>query len=318
MADSNLSRVSRRGALVLGGSVAAGLFATPTALGASGTSTAASQQSRLPVERMQAILQAEGSVTNGVLSVSIDRTDIGTVHLRGVPIKPSFEVNGDLTFQPVGNGQAFFNGDLALKPNEVNPVIDAILANGLVFQAEHQHFYDFNPPVWFIHLRGLDDPIALARAVHNVLKATSAPLPQQPPVHPTTPLDPDRLQHILHGYDAEVGEDGVVTVFVARKDTISIAGVRVRPQTNIETNIGFQPLNHSGSRTAVAPDFGMVASEIDPVMRVMRGQGWDIGCLYNQETDEHPQLFFSHQFKTGDPYQLAREVRRGLDQMNVP
>ena len=50
----------------------------------------------------------------------------------------------------------------------------------------------------------------------------------------------------------------------------------------------------------------------------MRAQGWDIGCLYNQETDEHPQLFFSHQFKTGEPDQLAREIRRGLDRMNVP
>jgi Domain of Unknown Function (DUF1259) len=110
---------------------------------------------------MQAILQADGSVTNGVLSVEVERTDIGTVHLRGVPIKPSFEVNGDLTFQPVG-GQAFFNGDIAPKPNEVNPVIDAILASCLVFQAEHQHFYDVTPPVWFIHFRGLGDPIALA------------------------------------------------------------------------------------------------------------------------------------------------------------
>jgi hypothetical protein len=49
----------------------------------------------------------------------------------------------------------------------------------------------------------------------------------------------------------------------------------------------------------------------------MRGQGWDIGCLYNQETGERPQLFFSHQFKTGDPYQLAAEIRKGLNRMNV-
>ena len=49
----------------------------------------------------------------------------------------------------------------------------------------------------------------------------------------------------------------------------------------------------------------------------MRAQNWDIGCLYNQETDEQPQLFFSHQFKTGDPYDLAREIRRGLDQTST-
>jgi hypothetical protein len=36
-------------------------------------------------------------------------------------------------------------------------------------------------------------------------------------------------------------------------------------------------------------------------------------CLYNQETDEHPQLYFDHMLKSGDAYELAREIRRGLD-----
>jgi hypothetical protein len=35
-------------------------------------------------------------------------------------------------------------------------------------------------------------------------------------------------------------------------------------------------------------------------MRVMLARGWFVGCLYNQETAEHPQLYFSHQLKTGD------------------
>lgn len=42
-----------------------------------------------------------------------------------------------------------------------------------------------------------------------------------------------------------------------------------------------------------------------------------VHCLYNQETDEHPQLYFSHQLKTGDPYELAREIRRALDHTDV-
>ena len=49
---------------------------------------------------------------------------------------------------------AFFNGDLALKPEECNPFIDAIIANGLIFQAFHQHYIETHPNVWFIHWRG--------------------------------------------------------------------------------------------------------------------------------------------------------------------
>jgi hypothetical protein len=62
----------------------------------------------------------------------------------------------------------------------------------------------------------------------------------------------------------------------------------------------------------------MLGQDVNPVMKVMRSANWDIGCLYNQETQEQPQLFFSHQIKTGDPYQLAREVRAGLDADETP
>jgi hypothetical protein len=90
----------------------------------------------------------------------------------------------------------------------------------------------------------------------------------------------------------------------------------VKPATNIATNIGFEPLNKKGTEAAVMPDFGMTGEEINPVVKTRRSMGWDIGCLYNQETEEHPQLYFSHQFKVGDPYKLAAEVRKGLDHMN--
>lgn len=57
----------------------------------------------------------------------------------------------------------------------------------------------------------------------------------------------------------------------------------------------------------------MEASEVQPVVRLMREQGWFQGCLYNQETNEDPQLYFDHMLKTGDAYALASEIRRGLD-----
>lgn len=61
----------------------------------------------------------------------------------------------------------------------------------------------------------------------------------------------------------------------------------------------------------------MIASEVNPVTAFMKARTWDDGCLYNQETDEQPQLYFSHMFKTGDPLTLAREIRGGLDLMDM-
>lgn len=309
--------VSRRRALALGGGVAAGAVLAGefpgTADAAVKTAGGAVQEQHgaLPAEQMQAILHAQGTVSEGVLSIDIDRDDIGEVHgPLNVMLTPAFELNGTLTFQPLGQ-RAFFNGDLALKPAECNTFIDAIIADGLVLQAFHQHYIETIPAVWFIHWRGQGAPLQLARAVKNVLDVTSTPFPQQPPTQPKTPLDPDRLASILHG-SAEVGAEGVVTVTIDRTDRIVIDGVHVSPQANIFTEVQFKPLS-SGSHAAVGPDFSMTSAEVMPVITVMRRQGWFQGCLYNQETDEHPQLYFDHMLKTGDAYTLAREIRRGLN-----
>jgi hypothetical protein len=316
------SPVTRRRALAIGG----GLAASAVSAGALPLSAAArdrrdargvrKQHGKLPVDRIERILHAKGKVSKGVLSIDIDRDDIGDVAGPiGVTFTPAFEINGTLTFEPLGDHYAFFNGDLALKPDECNPFIDAIIANGLKFQAFHQHYIGTTPNVWFIHWRGEGEPLGLARAVKKVLDVTSTPFPQMPPAHPTTPLNPHRLASILHG-SAEVGDEGVVTVTVDRKNRIIIDDIEVSPESNIYTEVQFKPLSSTGSHAAGGPDFGMLASEVMPVVTLMRRQGWFQGCLYNQETNEHSQLFFDHMLKTGDAYTLAAEIRRGLDLTN--
>src|SRR5439155_16774525 len=138
---------------------------------------------------------------------------------------------------------------------EVYPFIAALLTQGLVFQAFHQHFIMLTPPVWFVHFRGVGEPLDLARQIRAALDVTHIPLPQSaPPPPPTTPLDPEQLARLLHG-EAEVGEQGVVTVTVHRTTGVRIEGVPVQPETGISTSIEFQPLG--GTTAAVVPDFAM-------------------------------------------------------------
>jgi hypothetical protein len=169
--------------------------------------------------------------------------------------------------------------------------------------------------VWFMHMRGHGSARNLARACAAVLSVTSTPLPQAPPKHPTTPLDVKRLSKIIGG-PGTVGSSGVVSFEIPRRNPMILGGIRISPFLNVYTPIGFQPLG-GGDQAVVVPDFGQEADEVDRLAATMRGQGWETNCLYNQETSEQPQLFFSHDFKVGNAYQLAREVRRGLDQLNV-
>ena len=167
-----------------GGSTIPGLTLAADSSGAAG----------LPVQQIESILQAPGTVSNGVLSVSMSRTDLGTVKgPLGVPFEGPFQLNFDIYFQSLGSNKAILNGDVTLKPQEVNPFIDAIIKNGLVFQALHQHFIEENPQTWHIHFRGIGDPLDLARGLHTAIKtATATPLPQKAG-STSTPLNADRL-----------------------------------------------------------------------------------------------------------------------------
>jgi hypothetical protein len=317
---------TRRRALGLAGAAAAGAAltrlptianaATPAAYAAT-PAAATAAGGTLPKDRMEQILKTDGTWSNGVLEFAYDRDDLHVTGPHGIPFKPAFQVDGTFFFQPLGHGRAIMNGDTALLSHELNPFIDALLAHGLVFQAQHQHFFELDPMVWFVHTRGVGDPIQLARAVHAAVAVTATPLPQHSPAHPTTPLPAQRIGEILGG-DATIGAEGTVSVDLARRERIVLDGICINPFLNVMTNIVFEPLPGGGSNhAACGPDFGMIASEVDPVCRRMRANGFEIHCLYNQETAEDPQLYFSHQLATGDAIDLARKVRQGLDLMNL-
>jgi hypothetical protein len=284
------------------------LLAAP--LGALPASAAAAHTTgSLPAHDIEQIIGADGQLSNGVLAIDIVRDDIDA-SLRGIRFLPGFQLQHELAFQAIENGHAICNGDLALRAAETQTVLDALLTADLVIQAFHQHLYDLQPQVWFIHFRGVGDPAHLAHRVRYVINHTSTKLPQGSPAHPRTPLPADRLAALLGG-DATVGEHGIVTVDVSRTHGVRLGGIPVRPELNVSNSIQFQPLRDGGA--VAVPDFAMTADETQPVLTLMRAAGWDVGCLYNQETGEDPQLYFSHMIKTGNPLSLAREIRAGLD-----
>ncbi|MBW4038718.1 MAG: DUF1259 domain-containing protein [Acidobacteria bacterium] len=310
------NNMTRRSALFLA-AAAAGAALTPSAL-ATPPSASDHQFSPPPADvqhDLDAILQAKGKVSDGIYSIGIDRNDITDVTLNGVSITPAFALGGGLYFQQNSDGTATMNGDFCFKANELNPVIKTLIQHDIFVQAEHQHMYDFTPIVWFLHFRAHGDARRIAKGFKAALATTSTPFPQTGPSKPpTSPLPADQIGKIL-GAKPSIHSGGVVKFNVPRAEQITLGGVPVSPYLNVAAPIAFMP-HGGGQNAACIPDFGMIASEINPVIGLMQNHGWDIGCLYNQETDEHPQLYFSHQFKTGDAIQLAHEVRAGLNLTN--
>ena len=80
-------------------------------------------------------------------------------------------------------GMDVMMGDLVLTEDEVNPVMSALLENGLEVTALHNHFFWEQPRIFYMHVHGMGTPADLAERLQPALAlipkppAAAAPAP---------------------------------------------------------------------------------------------------------------------------------------------
>jgi hypothetical protein len=57
----------------------------------------------------------------------------------------------------------------------------------------------------------------------------------------------------------------------------------------------------------------MLRSEVQGVLKALRGAGINVVAIHNHMTHEEPQYFFLHYWGTGTAVNLAKSVRSALD-----
>jgi len=60
-------------------------------------------------------------------------------------------------------------------------------------------------------------------------------------------------------------------------------------------------------------DFAMLESELQPVLKALRGAGINIVAIHQHMTGETPRVMFLHYWGTGSTEELARGLRTALD-----
>ena len=131
-----------------------------------GPSTATVRAQDMPAE-YQAVLTSlnkKGDFKDGVLKVNIPRADLH-VTIGGRPAPTPFGFGGWLALAKGDAGMHVMMGDLVLTEDEVNPVMSALLQNGIDVTALHNHFFHEQPRD-LLHARarhGGSRPISLAR-----------------------------------------------------------------------------------------------------------------------------------------------------------
>src|SRR3954471_9323685 len=138
------------------------------------------QQPAMPAEYQQVLttLNRQGDFAANVLKVNIPRNDL-SVTVANVKTPTPFGFGGWVAMTKGDGGMDVLMGDLVLTQDEVNPVMSALLENGLEVTALHNHFFWDEPRMFFMHVHGHGSAAELARKVKPALdligKGTNRP-----------------------------------------------------------------------------------------------------------------------------------------------
>jgi hypothetical protein len=259
----------------------------------------------------QALGRSGTTQPDGVRRYGFPRSDLHVV-LDGVTIKPALALGGWLAFQPMGTG-AMVMGDLVLTPQEVNPVMSELLRGGIHVTAVHNHLLRSTPATVYMHVEGRGDPTRLAATLGAALALSRTPAAAPASAPAALELDTAAIDRTMGR--AGKANGGVYQFTFPRAEKIMEDGMEEPASMGTGTGINFQPIG--GGRAAVTGDFVLLGSEVDPVMRELRGHAIEVTALHSHMIGEQPTIYFMHFWGVGTASQLASGLRAALDRTNV-
>ncbi|HUS64385.1 MAG TPA: DUF1259 domain-containing protein [Kofleriaceae bacterium] len=245
----------------------------------------------------------------GVFKVSVPRADL-KVTAAGVRLTPAMGLTTWAAFTRAGD-HTMVMGDTCLTEDQVNPVMSVALENGLEVTALHNHFFWDAPKIMFMHVGGMGDEAKLAAAIGKVfakIKETAGGkgvVPRADIDPARTSLDPGKIDAVL-GHKGEL-KDGVYKVTIGR--SVKMAGHAVGKTMGVNTWAAFAG---SDEKAIVDGDFAMLESELQDVLKALRGAGIDVVAIHQHMTGEQPRVMFLHYWGLGKTAELARGLSAAL------
>jgi hypothetical protein len=128
----------------------------------------------LDTAQIDSIIGVKGQANGGIYQFGVPRRDpVVEGGMQLVPVGP-MGVATAINFQPTGGGKSAITGDFVLIGNEVNPVINALRANGIEVTAVHSHMLDEQPRLYFLHFWANNDALKLAKGLRAALDKTAS------------------------------------------------------------------------------------------------------------------------------------------------
>ena len=274
------------------------------------------QAQDLPAEYQQVLsaLAKQGDFKDNVLKVNIPRNDV-KVTVAGVPTPTPFGFGGWVAMAKGDGGHQVLMGDLVLLQDEVNPVMSALLDNGLEVTALHNHFFWDEPRMFYMHVHGHGTAAELATKLKPALaligKPGAAAAPPPAPAAPPATLNTAKLAEIV---GAQGEQTGAVYKFTLPRNDLTVVemGAAINARMGLNTWAAFTGTN---DKAAVAGDVAMLESELTPVLKALRKHGLEVVAIHHHMTNDRPMIIFLHYWGIGPADKLAMGFKAAVNEL---
>ena len=267
-----------------------------------------------------------------IFRVSIPRKSV-RVTINANTLRPALAQNSYASFQNLGNDQAIVGGDIVVTERELPIITLELQRQGLQHTSTNRNLPNGVGQLYWLHYTGRGQALTLAKAIRAVLEKTTArlpvirpavvlpaskgtkPAPVAAPVVfvPRLPgLDTKGIGRII-GTSPEISDNVVVYSF-ARNETVTWNDVQLSPDFGTSSRIAMQPTGFD--KAIVTGSLVLIASEVNPVSKILAEEGIEIIAVNHELLDESPRLFHLRFYAQDNGYNIARILRRTLDKTN--
>ena len=276
------------------------------------TDRALAQEVPVDYQDVLKTVDRKGDFKAGVLKVNIPRNDL-KMTIQGFPAPTPFGFGGWIALTKATDGSDVMMGDLVLLQEEVNPVMSALLDNGIDVTALHNHFFWDDPHVFYMHVHGAGKAADLARRVKPALDLIGHVKPVAPAPASTggTPIDTTKIAKIV-GHEGE--QSGAVYKITVGRDDLGMKehGAVINARMGLNTWAAFVGTQEDA---AVAGDVAMAEHEVTPVLKALRKNGLDVVAIHHHMTEDRPVVIFLHYWGRGPAEKLASGFKAALDEL---
>ncbi len=270
--------------------------------------SAGAQEMPADYKKVLEILGRSGDYKAGVLKVNVPRGDLH-VSVAGMALPTPFGFGGWVAFTKGDGGMDVMMGDLVLLEDEVNPVMSALLENGIEVTALHNHFFWDQPRVFYMHVHGHGKAEKLAQQLKPALEMIPKFGVGSSAFSFVNKLDGARLSAIIGQPGEQIGFVWKITI---GRDDIGLKemGATINARMGLNTWAAFYGTMEDA---AVAGDIAMLENEVTPVLKALRQNELQVVAIHHHMIGTQPMVIFLHYWGRGPAEKLAAGFRAAVE-----